>query len=108
MQPWLQPTQASTSPVRPAAVLATRSGSAISARVIPTAAAPASIRRSAAATSTTRVVPITGTSTAASTRASGSAIAASGVGGGGAIHVEAATYAEWPTTNEAKSTRPVA
>src|SRR5918997_119036 len=72
MQPWLQPMQARTSSGWPAAALATRSGSAISARVIPTAsAAPEASSRSAAVSSTTRVVPMTGTSTAARIRASG-------------------------------------
>jgi hypothetical protein len=92
MQPWLHPTQASTSRARPRAAFSTRSGSAISARVMPTAsAAPEATRRSAAARSTIRVVPITGTSTAARTRASGPAIADSAAGGGGAIQLEAAT-----------------
>jgi hypothetical protein len=92
MQPWLQPTQASTSSPRPLAAFSTSSGSAISARVIPTAsAAPDSTSRSAALRSTTRVVAISGTSTAARTAASASPIAASGAGGGGAIQLEAAT-----------------
>ena len=53
---------------------------------------PTPTRRSAAARSTTRVVPITGTRpTAARIGASGPAIAASGVGGGGAIQLDAAT-----------------
>ena len=93
MQPWLQPTQASTSAVRPWRAFSTRSGSAISARVMPTASAsPEAIRRSAAATSTIRVAPITGTlPTAARISASGAAIAASGAGGGGAIQLDAAT-----------------
>src|SRR5918998_467583 len=83
MQAWLQPMQASTS--RPAAVFATNSGSAISARVMPTASAsPSATSRSASATSTTRVVPITGTSTAARATASGSAIPAGGRVGVGA------------------------
>ena len=60
---------------------------------MPTASAsPEATSRSAAATSTTRVVPITGTApTAARISASGPAIAASSAGGGGAIQLEAGT-----------------
>ncbi len=68
------------------------SGSAISARVIPTAsAAPEATSSSASSKSTIRVVAITAVAPAAS-RASVSfdAIAFSATGGGGAIQVEPA------------------
>src|SRR5687768_5105436 len=100
MQAWLQPTHSSG--CSPAIERATSDGSAISARVMPTASAsPDSTSRAASGTSTTRVVAITGTSTAARATRSGSSIASSAAGGGGAIQLEAAVYAEWPSTNEA-------
>ena len=43
---------------------------------------------------------------AARTAAAGRAMAAAGVGGGGAIHVEADGNAEWPRTSETKSRSP--
>ncbi len=92
MQAWLQPMHASTSARRPVAAFSTSSGSAISARVIPTAsAAPDSTRRSAALRSTTRVVAISGTPTASRSVPSDAAIAVSATGGGGAIQLDAAT-----------------
>ena len=105
MQPWLQPMQTMISSGAPAAALRTRSGSAISARVMPTASAPPpAISFSAARTSTICVVPMTGTSTAARTAASGPASASGRAGGGGTIQLEEGKYAEWPRTSEAKST----
>ena len=78
------------------------SGSAISDRVMPTrSAAPPATIPSASASSTTRVAAITvSPGTAARIAAAGTAIAFGGVGGGGAIQVEAAGYAEWPSASD--------
>ncbi len=106
----MQPTHSITSAARPLPVLAISSGSAISARVIPTrSAVPAPSRRSASARSTTRVLTSSvAPGTAARIAAAGSAIALSGAGGGGAIQVDAAGKAECPRTSEMKSARPAA
>jgi len=83
MQAWLQPTHSMTSSVRPATVLEISSGSAISARVIPTRSpCRGQIRSSARASSTIRVVVSSVASgTACRIAAAGSAIASSGAGG---------------------------
>ena len=90
MQPWLQPTQGMTSAAWSAAAFASRSGSAIIARVIPTrSTAPEATSASAASRSAMRVVPISGTAgIAARIGATGPAIASRGSGGGGTMYVE--------------------
>ncbi len=88
--------------------MATNSGSAISARVIPTAcAAPDATIRSAWSRSTIRVVAITGTPASAPGAGRSPAIASSAAGGGGAIHVDPRYDAEWPRASDTKSTSPV-
>ena len=90
MQPWLQPMHGMTSSTRPDAAFASRSGSAIIARVIPTrSTVPEPTRRSAASRSATREVPMSGTpGIAARMTATGPAIASRGSGGGGTMYVE--------------------
>ena len=96
MQPWLQPMQWRISSSRPAAAFPTRSGSAIIARVIPiTSACPSASRRSASASSTTRVVAIIGRpGSTERTAPAGSAIALRSTGGGGTIPTEPIRVAE--------------
>ena len=92
MQPWLQPMQAMHSASRPSRALRDRSGSAISARVMPTASAapgceqPLGLgrRRDARGRDQRHARPPRGRARAAP------AIAASGAGGGGTIQVDAA------------------
>src|SRR5581483_8488721 len=100
MQPWLQPMQVVTG--SPAIVFRTSPGSAIIARVIPTAShTPSPISRSASAGSRIRPVAITGTApTRAFTRAAKSAIAFRGAGGGGTIHVDPRYVDEPPKATE--------
>ncbi len=96
MQPWLQPMQWRISCSRPAAAFASRSGSAIIARVMPiTSACPSASSRSASASSTTRVVAISGRpGSAARTAPAGSAIAFRSTGGGGTMPTEPISVAE--------------
>ena len=87
MQPWLQAMHLVTG--SPACALRASCGSAIIARVIPTAShTPSPIRRSASAGSRIRPVAITGTLTRALTRRANSAIAFRAAGAGGTIKVE--------------------
>ena len=90
MQPWLQPMHGMTSSSAPATAFASRSGSAIIARVIPTrSASPAATSASAASRSAIRDVAMSGTSgIAARMCATGPAIATSGSGGGGTMYVD--------------------
>ncbi len=87
MQPWLQPMQTVTG--SPARVFLARFGSAIIARVMPTASqTPSPIRRSASAGSRIRPVAITGTATRGLNSRAKSATAFRRAGGGGTIQVE--------------------
>ncbi len=95
----LQPMQPTISRRRPSRAFEGRSGSVISARVMPSASAlPAAMSRSATSTSIIREVAIRG-----GPSANGSvfpAIAASSTGGGGTIPTEPRYVAESPSASE--------
>ena len=87
MHPWLHPMQRVIG--WPARARSARLGSAIWARVIPTASqTPSVIRRSASAGSSTRPAAISGIDVRALTARAKSATAFLAVGDGGTIHVE--------------------
>src|SRR6478752_10654689 len=99
MQPWLQPMQRVTG--SPARARRARLGSAIWARVIPTASqTPSAIRRSASLGSSTRPVAITGTGVRAVTARANSSIAFRAVGAGGTIQVEPRYVGDEPRVTE--------
>ena len=99
MQPWLQPMQRVIG--SPARARRARLGSAIWARVIPTAShTPSPIRRSASAGSSTRPVAITGTAVRAFTAPANSVIAFTAAGDGGTIHVDPRYVGDEPSVTE--------
>ena len=99
MQPWLHPMHTVTG--SPARALRARLGSAIIARVMPTASqVPSPIMRSASAGSRIRPVAITGTPTRGLNRRAKSAIAFRAAGGGGTIQVEPRYVEDPPSATE--------